>query len=130
MENHIINFSYDIPGVIIGTEKDENKLLRKDLVRDLYKSGVIDLDHTFVMRGGLAPREVKVVCIVESTIVFASHKSIDEIADVLKKYSKRLYYVLTEVQEQPDTYLARIRANQEQQDFFEKELGEILSEKE
>lgn len=128
MEERIINLSYDIPEFIIGTKDERNPLKeRKNLMSILLSNDVIDLNHVFKMVGGLAARKENVVCVVESTIIFASTKTLDEIAAILKPYQNQLYYVLTEVQEQPNTYLARIRANHTQQDKFNEELENLLS---
>ena len=127
MENHIINFSYDIPELVIS-KQDEKKLERRDLLIALLEGGAINLDYTFHINWANPKSDFNVVSLVESTIIFASHKPIDEIAKILNQFEKRLYFVLTEVQEQPEPYFARILGNYNQQLGIEKEVDEILND--
>ena len=128
MENYIINFSYDIPKYIIGKPNEKNPLGRKDLLRALIEGEAINLDFPFHINWDHPKKDFHIASLVKSTIIFASHKSIDEIARILNPFKDRLYLVLTEVHEQPDTYFARILGDYDQQLGIVNEVDEILNE--
>ena len=128
MKNYIINFSYDIPKYIIGKPNEKNPLERRELLIALLAGGAINLDYPFHINWNHPEKDFHIVSLVKSTIIFASLKPIDEVAKILNPYKDKLYHVLTEVQEQPDTYFARILGDYNQQLGIVNEVDEILNE--
>ena len=128
METRTINLSYDIPVKIKGTDKD-NDLTKKDLVKELIELGGIELPYVFsIKHSGETFREEEIVCPVQSTIIFASTKSLKELEQILLNHEDRLYFVLTEVKEDVDDYIARVMIDYEEQDKFNDTLKTIKKE--
>lgn len=124
----IFNLSFDIPEKIKGTEKN-NSFTRKELVKHLIKSGVIDCQNTFTIYHNNVPIDnVVIAYLVKTTMIFSSYKDSNEIARVLSVFSNNLYYVLTEVKEEPYSYFARIIEDKELQKGFNEELITVLEE--
>jgi len=128
MEIRIINLSYDIPVKIKDTNKD-NDLTKKDLIKELIELGGIELPYVFsIKHSGKTFREEEIICPVQSTIIFASTKSLKELERILLTHEDRLYFVLTEVKEDVDDYIARVIIDYEEQDKFNDTLKAIKKE--
>lgn len=128
MELSIINLSYDIPVKIKETDKD-NDLTKKDLVKELIMLGGIELPYVFsIKHRGETFREEEIVCPVQSTLIFASTKSLKELEKILLNHADRLYFVLTEVKEDVEDYIARVVIDYEAQDEFDETLKAIKKE--
>lgn len=128
MSERIINLSYDIPVKIKGKDKD-NDLTKKDLVKELIELGGIELPYKFsIKHKGETFKEEEIVCPVQSTLIFASTKSLKELEQILLTHADRLYFVLTEVKEDVDDYIARVVIDYEEQEKFDETLNAIKKE--
>ena len=124
----IYNLSFDIPEKIKGTEKI-NSLTRKEFIKHLIKNGVINCQNVFTIYHNNVPYDTVVIAyLVKTTMIFSSYKDSNEIARVLSAFSNNLYYVLTEVKEEPNTYFARIIEDKDLQKGFNEELAIVLEE--
>lgn len=124
----IVNLSFDIPAKVKGSMM-VNDLTRKDLVTELIKNDGIELSYQFTITNDRRVEgHQEIVYPVKTTMVFASTKSLRELNEILSKYNKKLYYVITEVVEPVDDYLARMVAEYELQRNFNEELQAIKEE--
>lgn len=99
---NIYNLSYDISKKLA----DENhvdlsqRLDHDSFVEKLCADGLISLSDSFVVEGEPNGKYHIVLRPVETTMMFFSNKSLDELNNYLSQYANQLYYLITEVKDE------------------------------
>lgn len=99
---NIYNLSYDISDKLA----DENhvdpsqRVDHNSFVEKLCADGLISFSDSFVVEGESEGIYHIILRPVESTIMFFSNKSLDELNNYLSNYSNQLYYLITEVKDE------------------------------
>lgn len=124
----IFNLSYDNSDKLEKNGED-NTIVRKEMLRFLVGEGIIDTAMSFTIHQ--AKREIAhppIIYPVKTTLIFKSTLTSDQIAEKLRKLKNNIFYVLTEVQEDENSYLGKMRDDEELQAKCLQELEEIITE--
>lgn len=98
---NIYNLSYDISAKLADENHvpNEQRIDRNRFVDKLCKDGIISLTDAFVIEGEPEENNHIILRPVETTIMFYSTLSLDELNNYLSQYTNQLYYIITGVRD-------------------------------
>lgn len=98
---NVYNLSYDISAKLADENNipQEQRLEHNSFVEKLCNDGIISLANSFTIEGESEEKDHIVLRPVETTIMFCSDLSLEEINNYLRQYSNQLYYVITAVKD-------------------------------
>ncbi len=98
----IFNLSYDISKNLADENRvpENERLTSNDFVQKLCKDGVISLWDSFSIEGETNEQYHIVLRPIETSIMFYSRMTIEEINEYLNRFSNQMYYLLTEVKDE------------------------------
>lgn len=124
---YLYNLSYDISEELAKKNQVKDILTREYLLYLLILDDYIVLDKPLaIYRNQQIKSQHIVINPVETTIVFSSLKSRSMLVEFLKQYRNQMYYILTEVKEDVNDYLAHLHMNEEQQKTCDELVNKIV----
>ena len=124
---YLYNLSYDISEELAKKNQVKDILTREYLLHLLILDDYIVLDKPLaIYRNQQIKSQHIVINPVETTIVFSSLKSISMLVEFLEQYQNQMYYILTEVKEDVNDYLAHLHMNEEQQKTCDELVNKII----
>lgn len=124
---YLYNLSYDISEELAKKNQVKDILTREFLLHLLILDDYIVLDKPLaIYRNQQIKSQHIVVNPVETTIVFSSLKPRRMLVEFLKQYRNQMYYILTEVKEDVNDYLAHLHMNEEQQKTCDELVNKII----
>lgn len=95
----IYNLSYDFSEELVNKNKVSNdrRIDRDQFVDILCRDGIVSLQDAFVIEGEPEDQKHIVLKPVETTIMFYSDRTLEEINNYLSQYANQLYYIITQV---------------------------------
>ncbi|MCQ2340504.1 MAG: hypothetical protein MJZ79_06995 [Paludibacteraceae bacterium] len=122
----VYNLSFDISEELIK-KNQADQLDKFDVIKAMIQDGLIITNEEFYiyLNKRVKSRHI-IVYPVRTTMIFRSDKTLDDIAACLNKFGKQMYYVITNVEENVNTYLARLHGDEELQKNFDNQLNELI----
>lgn len=123
---YLYNLSYDISEELAKKNQVKNILTRECLLYLLIVDNFIVLDKPFIYKNQQIKSQHIVINPVETTIVFRSSQTRRMLVKFLEQYRNQMYYILTEVKEDVNEYLAHLHMNEEQQTTCDELVNKII----
>lgn len=122
----VYNLSFDISEELIK-KNQADQLDKFDVIKVMIQDGLIITNEKFniYLDQRVVSRHI-IVYPVRTTLIFHSDKSQDEIAGYLNRFNAQMYYIITNVEEDVSTYLARLHGDEELQQNFDDQLNEVI----
>lgn len=116
--DHIFNLSYDLSAELADENhvKPEDRLSRETFMQILIQESIIAKNARLTITRNDRPVSSHIVINpVKTTLIFKSSKNREDIVAVLRRYKKQMHYVITEVKEKENDYLATLNQNEQEQ---------------
>lgn len=122
----VYNLSFDISEELIK-KNQADQLDKFDVIKAMIQEGLIITNEEFyIYHNKRVESQHIIVYPVRTTLIFHSDKSQDEIAGYLNRFNAQMYYIITNVEEDVSTYLARLHGDEELQKNFDNQLNELI----